>query len=119
MIAQVFLTLLLLVALTYAWIATSRAPAIGVTFGLVVLGGLYFVWVPSHAIAIANRLGIGRGVDLVLYVWVVFTILAILNLHLSNRALLDRITELARRIAISDAKDSIASGKTKDDPEHP
>ena len=103
MTAQIFLTLLLFVVILYAWVATSRAPAIGVIFGLVALLALYFVWLPSHAIAIAHKLGIGRGVDLALYVWVIFSGLAILNLHLSNKALLDMITELSRRIAISEA----------------
>lgn len=116
MTAQIFLSLLLFVAIIYAWIATSRAPAIGVLFGLVALTGLYFVWLPSHAIAIAHRLGIGRGVDLVIYIWMVFSVLAILNLHLNNKALLDKITELARRIAISETTSRVALDEDKDDP---
>ena len=35
-------------------------------------------------------------------VWVIFSVLAILNLHLHNKALLEMITELARRVAISE-----------------
>jgi hypothetical protein len=47
--------------------------------------------------------GIGRGVDLILYTWVVISLIMLLNLHLKLRSQLELITLLARKIAIADA----------------
>ena len=73
---------------------------------LAACGGLYFVWFPSHATILAELAGIGRGVDLILYVWVVISLLIVLNLHLKLRAQMELITALAREIAIVKAQAS-------------
>ena len=65
--------------------------------------GLYFVWLPSHATWLASLVGIGRGVDLILYVWVIISLLVMLNLHLKLRAQMELITVLTREIAIANA----------------
>ena len=82
------------------------APAIGLAAVLAACGGLYFVWFPSHATILAELAGIGRGVDLILYVWVVISLLIVLNLHLKLRAQMELITALAREIAIVKAQSS-------------
>jgi small membrane protein len=61
------------------------------------------VWVPEHASRLASLVGIGRGVDLVLYTWVVISLIMLLNLHLKLRSQMELITVLARRIAIDEA----------------
>lgn len=104
MIAQLFLSFLLLLALLYAWSSFRRAPQIGLLVAVAALAGLYFVWLPDHATWLAARVGIGRGVDLILYVWVVVSLLAILNLHLLIRAQLEMITTLARKLALAEAE---------------
>ena len=86
MIAQIILTALLGGILCYAWTEHRRSPAIGLTAGVVASGGLYFVWLPAHATALAELAGVGRGVDLIIYVWVVISLLVALNLHLKLRA---------------------------------
>jgi small membrane protein len=103
MIAQLGLSILLGGFIGYAWTEYSRSPAIGVVSMLVAAVGLYFVWVPEHATWLAALVGIGRGVDLILYVWVVISLVMLLNLHLKLRAQMELITILARRIAIADA----------------
>jgi small membrane protein len=100
MIAQLFLSVLLLGILLYAWMEYRRAPIIAIAAVLAVGGGLYFVWFPSHATGLAEFVGIGRGVDLIIYVWVVISLLIVLNLHLKLRSQMELITELAREIAI-------------------
>jgi small membrane protein len=104
MIAQLVLTALLLGVLLYAWTEYRRSPAVAGVAVLVAFGGLYFVWFPDHATALAELVGIGRGVDLILYIWVVISLLVMLNLHLKLRAQMELITELAREIAIAKAK---------------
>jgi uncharacterized protein DUF2304 len=65
---------------------------------------LYFVWVPSHATRLAEFVGIGRGVDLNIYIWIVISLLLPLNLHLKLREHMELITVLARELAIANAR---------------
>jgi len=104
MIAQLILTGLLLGVLLYAWIQYRRAPAIGILAMLAALTGLYFVWIPAHATWLAEHVGIGRGVDLILYLWVVISLIVLLNLHLKLRVQNEMITVLARELAIANAR---------------
>ena len=103
MIAQVVLTALLCVILLYAWTEYRRSPVVGLIALLAACGGLYFVWLPAHATALAEFAGVGRGVDLIIYTWVVISLLPLLNLHLKLRAQMELITTLAREIAIAKA----------------
>ena len=103
MIAQLLLTAFLALVLVYAWSAHRTVPIIGLLASGAALAGLYFVWVPEHATALAAFVGIGRGSDLILYTWVV---ISLLNLHLKLRRQLDMITRLARAVAIDRVKES-------------
>jgi hypothetical protein len=105
MIAQFVLSTLLLGILLYAWTEYRRAPAVGLAGMVAAGGGLYFVWRPSDATALAEFAGIGRGVDLIIYVWVAISLVIALNLHLKLRSQMELITELAREIAILKAGD--------------
>ena len=104
MIAQLILTAFLLGILLYALTEYRRSPAVGLIAVLAAVGGLYFVWVPSHATRLAEFAGIGRGVDLVIYTWVVISLLVLLNIHLKLRAQMELITDLARELAIANAR---------------
>jgi small membrane protein len=112
MIAQFVLSALLLSILIYAWSEYGRSPVIALVAVLAACGGLYFVWFPSHATALADLAGIGRGVDLIIYTWVVISLLVALNLHLKLRAQTELITALAREIALAKAQ------APPTDPEH-
>ena len=61
------------------------------------------MWLPSHATRLAALVGIGRGVDLIIYTWVAISLMILLNLHLKLRAQMELITVLAREIAIANA----------------
>ena len=54
MIAQLILTAFLLGILLYALTEYRRSPAVGLIAVLATVGGLYFVWVPSHATHLAD-----------------------------------------------------------------
>jgi len=101
MIAQFILSILLAGFLVYAW--SARSPAIAVLAVFVTMAGLYFVWMPEHSTQLAELVGIGRGVDLILYIWVCLSLIVVLNLHLKLRTQMELITVLARRIALADA----------------
>lgn len=103
MIGQAILTAMLAGIMLYAWAQYRHSPIVGLLACGASLVGIYFVWMPTHASELAALAGIGRGADLVLYVWVVISLLVILNLHLKLTSQLELITALARRFAIDQA----------------
>jgi len=114
MIAQFILSILLAGILIYAWSEYARSPAIAVLGVLVATAGLYFVWVPEHSTQLAELVGIGRGVDLILYIWVCLSLIVVLNLHLKLRTQMELITALARKIALADAQPTRAQMRRGD-----
>ena len=104
MIAQLILTALLLSIFMYAGTEYRRSPVVGVVVMLATAGGTYLVWLPAHATALADMVGIGRGVDLIIYIWIVISLLVVLNLHLKLRSQMELITILARESAIAKAR---------------
>jgi small membrane protein len=104
MIAQLLLSLLLAAMLAYAAVAARRTRLVSGLIGAAALAGIFFVWQPDRANELAHDVGIGRGADLVLYVWVVLTMLVGLNLHLRLRTQTIRTTELARALALLEAE---------------
>lgn len=101
MIAQALLSLLLCGVLIYAWAEYRRSPAVAFMSVVVSMAGLLFVWLPSLTTQVAEFVGIGRGVDLILYLWVCISLIVFLNLHLKLRTQAEMITKLARAIALS------------------
>jgi hypothetical protein len=100
MIVQVILTSLLGGLLLYAAKERRQSPAVAAIAAIAAAAGLYVVWVPSYATALAQWAGVGRGVDLFLYVWAVISFVVLLNLHLKLRSQMELITRLARRVAL-------------------
>jgi hypothetical protein len=103
MIMQTALSLLLAGIILYAWAERRRSPLVGLLSMFAAIAGIYLVWIPSHATVLAEMAGVGRGVDLIIYIWVVISLLLFLNLHLKLRAQMDLITTLARAITIANA----------------
>ena len=104
MIAQIVFSVLLAAILLYAWTEYRRSPVVAILSVLAATAGLYFVWFPAHSTRLAELVGIGRGVDLVIYVWVCISLLVLLNLHLKLRTQMEAVTTLARQIALADAR---------------
>jgi small membrane protein len=103
MTAQIILSILLAGILLYAWTEYRRSPVVALLTLFVAAAGLYFVWVPDHSTQLAELVGIGRGVDLILYTWVCISLIVLLNLHLKLRTQMELITALARKVALADA----------------
>jgi small membrane protein len=103
MIAQFILSSLLAGILLYAWTEYRRSPAVALMTLLIASAGLYFVWMPDHSTRLAELVGIGRGVDLILYIWVCISLIVLLNLHLKLRTQMEMITVLARKVALAEA----------------
>lgn len=110
---QVILTLGLLAALIYASVQKVMPRLILLAFfGLVALG-VYFVWMPDHTTVIAHWLGVARGTDLLIYLWIVLTLIVGLNLHLKIQAAREEITELVRAMALASAKEPPGGADSK------
>jgi hypothetical protein len=62
--------------------------------------GAYLVWQPEQANELAHSLGVGRGADLMLYLWIVLTFAVILLLYLKIVEMNQMVTDLARRLTL-------------------
>lgn len=103
MIAKLFLSLGLLIFIGYVLSSNYITRRASLALSIVPLCGVGLVWSPDTANAIAASVGIGRGADLLLYCWVVVSLLITLVLHVRIRVLHREITELARAIGLQKA----------------
>jgi small membrane protein len=101
MIAQFILSLLLVGILLYAWVEYRRSPTVAILAAFVAMAGLYFVWFPAHSTRLAALVGIGRGVDFILYIWVCISLIVLFNVHLKLRTQMELLTILARKVALA------------------
>jgi hypothetical protein len=66
--------------------------------------GAAFVAVPNWATQLAHALGVGRGVDLLIYVALLLVGFVVLAVYSQQRHLRQQVTLLAREIAIAHAR---------------
>jgi small membrane protein len=104
MIFSLVLTVVLLGVIGYALLQHREFPAVARTLPFVCTLGIYVAWNPERTSDLATLVGVGRGTDLMLYVWVLVSALLILVLHLKLVNHARRLTELARSIAITNAE---------------
>lgn len=104
MIFQILFSLLLVGLALYAYLQKNKSPYFFYTLTIMILMGIYLLWNPINATMLANLIGVGRGADLLLYVWVVMSFLIIINLHHKLRQLMEFLTILSRKIAIFEAE---------------
>jgi hypothetical protein len=88
----------------YGWRQRRASPAIGFAMPLISLVGMALVLQPQWAQRGADLLGIGRGADLVLYIWTVVSLLLLANLHFRLRAQSALMTILTRELALLEAR---------------
>lgn len=97
------LTLLILPCFLYAFRAWRVSRLVATALVVAAWLALGFVWAPALANRLAEWLGVGRGADLVLYVYCSISFLLILDLALKLRIQHQMITRLAREIALDRA----------------
>jgi hypothetical protein len=66
--------------------------------------GAVLVVFPDLSTRVANAVGVGRGADLIFYIFMLIVFAAIANLHLRMRAHAEVVTLLARELALTNAK---------------
>lgn len=105
MIAQLVLTFGLTACLFYVFSLGRALPIIRLGLFAVVLTGYLFVWMPELTNSLANLMGIGRGADLIMYLWIIVSLFLIMRLHIRLREQSVLITKIAREYALTDALD--------------
>jgi len=100
-----FLLLTMFLVGTVLYFTRTRTRLIDRVFVLAfVLAGVVLVSFPEISESLAKVLGVGRGVDAVSYFMLVFLSYACLQLYAKTRSQDSRLVELARSIAIQNAK---------------
>ena len=102
MIKLPLIALLLFCAL-YGWRQRALSPIVGMLTPLTCMAGVTLVMKPDWSSAVARLLGVGRGADLILYIWTAISVLVLANIHFRLRNQQAMITLLTREIAILEA----------------
>ena len=100
MIIQASLIFILVILAIYAISQHKRAPVVSGLIFCGVMLGVGLVLFPEMTTHIAQRVGVGRGADLVFYLFILVALAVIFNLHLRLRAVTEVTAELARSIAL-------------------
>jgi hypothetical protein len=95
---------LLLFCALYGWRQRSLSPLVGFLTPLTCMIGVALVIRPDWSSDAARFLGVGRGADLVLYIWTAISVLVLANIHFRLRTQHTMITLLTREIAILEAR---------------
>lgn len=104
MIIQIVLIAALIGFSLYALSQRRRAAPLANAMMAISLLGILLVLFPALTSDVAHAVGVGRGTDLVLYCFILITIMAIGNIHLRLRAASEQTTELARAVALLSAQ---------------
>ena len=107
MIIQPILSVLLLGILFFVLIQhhSGRVLRPAVTFAVIL--GIFFTWMPEFSNDVANYLGIGRGADLIFYIWIVLSMLALASLYITFNKQERQITSLTRALALHQAQEAV------------
>ncbi|GCD94300.1 DUF2304 domain-containing protein [Embleya hyalina] len=108
MVIQIFLLLCaagLLTTFVLQWDRVRTRAWKRIAFLLFVGTNVYAVLRPNDITWMANRVGVGRGTDLIIYLLVVGVAFMTLNTYLRFRSLERKLTELARNVALRDARE--------------
>ena len=73
---------------------------------MISLLGMLFVLFPSLSNKLAQYVGVGRGADLIIYLFMVFSFLYNIYLYAKLRMIQQDQTEIIKNIAIQNAKDN-------------
>jgi hypothetical protein len=102
-IQAILIALLVLIGGIYLTTLSSRLASRLAVLGLLAMGVL-FVTNPDLTTRIARSVGVGRGTDLLLYLFCLASITVFLKLYKKNRTVEEKLTEVARQVALLGAQ---------------
>ena len=88
----------------YGWRQRRVSFLVGAGLPIICLAGAILVLRPELSTQTARYMGVGRGVDLVLYLWMAVSLLLLANIHFRMRSQNAMITLLTREIAVLEAE---------------
>lgn len=89
------------------WIAYKRrdlSPLFSLAWVMFWVAGLALIFNQQLTVSVARKLGISRGVDLVIYISLIFIFYMIYRLLAGIESLERKITQIVRKTAIRDAQ---------------
>lgn len=101
MIAQLLLSAGLSVCLFYVISIGRELLVLRLSLLCVVFAGYVFIWLPELTNSFAGLVGIGRGADLVIYLWILMSLFLILKLHIKLRVQSESVTKIVRHLALT------------------
>lgn len=116
MLIKILVTLFVLFAVSRVFLR-YREKRIGLLTTLVWcavwMGIVTFVWWPRVSDIIANSIGVGRGVDALLFVAVIILFYGAFRLYIKIDFIERQLTDLVRKIALREASDGQKDGSGK------
>lgn len=103
MMIQFILIFIFACTLIFAFTRSHKAPFIGWSVILLSFVGIGFVLFPQTTQTIAYYAGVGRGADLITYIFISIMLMVILDMYLRLRALLDMLTAIVRHMSLAEA----------------
>lgn len=104
MIIALILSAFMLATLALGLVMRRRSPPLGIALVLIALAGTWFAWQPDALTVVARRLGVGRGTDLLVYLWLPVSMLVLAGIAVQLRYLQRQLTLLAREVALERAR---------------
>ena len=102
-LAQIILIVLIVAVVIYVFRVRSVSTDRAAMLLLAAVGCILVVW-PGLSTSVANSVGIGRGTDLLFYLFVVFCLFRFVSTAADMRRLNDRITRVVRESALENAR---------------
>jgi hypothetical protein len=109
-IAQVVLLALIAGLVVYSFAGRSVSRDRTLLLILAVLGGVLVLW-PGLSTSVARALGVGRGADLVFYLFVVFCLFRFVSIAGDRRRMDERLTGVVRELALLTARPATDDGR--------
>lgn len=102
-IIQVTLTMCLIIIGVYMYIRL-RSTLLDVILIFLTIGtGIFFVLYPDYTTRLAHWVGVGRGVDLLVYLGFLFMFFLIVKLYSRIRKMEQQLTEIVRKKSLEEA----------------
>jgi hypothetical protein len=109
---QIILTLGLTLIFVYSILQRHRIRIIASAIAAAALFGIVMVRFPDAVTTLANGIGVGRGADLIFYLWVLVGAAVMVIMHVQMKVQEQKITLLARELAIERALRKVVSAST-------
>jgi hypothetical protein len=100
MIVKLALSALFLALACVGIVQRKEARRIGLAIVLLSAAALAAIWNDTAVTRLANWVGVGRGTDLILYIWIPISLAFAMLLYVRVVALEHMLTQLCRHIAI-------------------